>query len=290
MIPDGSTEGRKSTRNGNIIGKCFSYCLKLLINCLMKNNNNVAWKKHENKSPLRLGMGKWKSSIVRLLKCMWNDVISSVLAWLFEKSLDLSYITHDEGAGLGYMESPYSVCGSLTSALPWIVTTPKYINSSQVWYFESPGSFSDSSVYRYECLLCWDDPAEAAALWPLGLQDKNGFKLNLWINDAHGISPDFFLTAFSLWCLQAYCVCCALEWAGKGDLGETYPRGHSLQGSDVVLQSQAAAVIEHGFHSGHVRLHQLLSLVGCFLLQRFHFLLEMLPSQTHTHLNRELNK
>lgn len=138
----------------------------------MKNNNNVAWKKHENKSPLRLGKGKWKFSIVRLLKCMWNDVISSVLAWLFEKSLDLSYITHDEGAGLGYKESPYSVCGSLTSALPWIVTTPKCINSSQVWHFESLGSFSDSSVYRYEYLLCWDDPAEAAALWPLGLQDR----------------------------------------------------------------------------------------------------------------------
>lgn len=68
--------------------------------------------------------------------------------------------------------------------------------------------------------------------------------------------------------------------AGRG----TYPRGHGLQRGDVVLQGQAAAVVEHGFHSGHVRLHQLLPLVGGFLLQRLHLLLEVLPSK-HMHMS-----
>lgn len=74
------------------------------------------------------------------------------------------------------------------------------------------------------------------------------------------------------------CACCEPQQ----DAGQTYPRRNSLQGGDVVLQGQAAAVIEHGFHSGHVRLHQLLPLVGCLLFQRLYFLLEVLQQQTHT--------
>lgn len=71
---------------------------------------------------------------------------------------------------------------------------------------------------------------------------------------------------------------------------ETYPRGDGLQSRDVILQSQAAAVVEHGLHPGHVRLHQLLPLVGCFLLQGLHFLLEVLPGRTRAHISRGPNR
>lgn len=64
----------------------------------------------------------------------------------------------------------------------------------------------------------------------------------------------------------------------KSDSGEALPYlGRvGLQGSQVVLQGQAAPVVQHGLHAGQVSLHQLLLLTGCLLLQRLHHGLEVL--------------
>lgn len=69
---------------------------------------------------------------------------------------------------------------------------------------------------------------------------------------------------------------------GKQSL-RAYPGWVLLQRSQVALQSQAAAVIEQSFHSGHVCLYQLLSLTGCFLLQSLHFFLKTLRAHTRQH-------
>lgn len=62
-----------------------------------------------------------------------------------------------------------------------------------------------------------------------------------------------------------------------------YPGWVLLQRGQVALHSQAAAVVEQSLHAGHVRLHQLLPLAGCLLLQLLHLLLETL--HTHRHIN-----
>lgn len=53
----------------------------------------------------------------------------------------------------------------------------------------------------------------------------------------------------------------------------------SLQGCQVVLQGDATAIIQHGFHTSQVSLHQLLLLTRCFFLQRFHHGLEVLEQR-----------
>lgn len=157
---------------------------------------------------------------------------------------------------------------------------PKFIDSSPSLQLGAP----DPSVEKMSIVLrgfCWRQlPCD-----PLSFKMERT-KVEPVNNSAQSTSPDFSLRGSVLSAPQADCLSvafCRLR-------GKTYPRRNGLQGGDVVLQSQAAAVIEHGFHSGHVCLHQLLSLVGCFLLQRFHFLLEMLPLQTHAHVTREPNK
>lgn len=61
---------------------------------------------------------------------------------------------------------------------------------------------------------------------------------------------------------------------------ETHPRWVSLQGSQVVLQSDAAAIVQHRFHTSKVSFHQLLLLACCLLLQGFHHCLEVLQQRT----------
>ena len=58
-----------------------------------------------------------------------------------------------------------------------------------------------------------------------------------------------------------------------------YPGGVRLQGSQVVLQGQTAAVVQHGLHPSQVSLHQLLLLAGCLLLQGLHHGLEVLQTK-----------
>lgn len=58
--------------------------------------------------------------------------------------------------------------------------------------------------------------------------------------------------------------------------GRAHPRRVGLQGRQVVLQRHPAAVIEHGLHTRQVRLHQLLLLASCLLLQCLHHGLEVL--------------
>ena len=181
--------------------------------------------------------------------------------------------------GLGSFRS-----GSLISTLPWQATIPG--KSPRV----RPRTLSSWEAWRIffgkMCPLCWDSPVEAAALWPFNLREgMNGLRSKL-NNGAHSFSPDCLLMAFGAQSPQARVQ--AVPW--RELWGQTYPRGNGLQSGDVVLQGQAAAVVEHGLHSGHVSLHQLLPLVGCFLLQSLHFLLEMLPLQTHARVTRELNK
>lgn len=62
-----------------------------------------------------------------------------------------------------------------------------------------------------------------------------------------------------------------------------YPGWVLLQGGQVALQSQAAAVVEQSLHSGHVGLHQLLPLAGRLLLQLLHLLLETLHTKRKTY-------
>ena len=45
-----------------------------------------------------------------------------------------------------------------------------------------------------------------------------------------------------------------------------WPRWVRLQGSQVIFQSYASAVIQHGFYSGQMGFHKLLLLTGCFFL------------------------
>lgn len=61
--------------------------------------------------------------------------------------------------------------------------------------------------------------------------------------------------------------------------GRAHPRRVGLQGRQVVLQRHPAAVVEHGLHTRQVRLHQLLLLAGCLLLQRLHHGLEVLKER-----------
>lgn len=57
---------------------------------------------------------------------------------------------------------------------------------------------------------------------------------------------------------------------------ETHPRRVSLQGSQVVLQSNPTAIIQHGFHTSQVSFHKLLLLTCCLFLQGFNHCLEVL--------------
>lgn len=66
---------------------------------------------------------------------------------------------------------------------------------------------------------------------------------------------------------------------GKMCWEETHTWWVSLQGSQVVLQGDATAIIQHGFHTSQVSLHQLLLLTRCFFLQRFHHGLEVLEQR-----------
>lgn len=63
-----------------------------------------------------------------------------------------------------------------------------------------------------------------------------------------------------------------------------------LQGSQVVLQGQAAPVVQHGLHARQVSLHQLLLLTGCLLLQGFHHGLEVLRTMSESYVNLNLGK
>lgn len=68
----------------------------------------------------------------------------------------------------------------------------------------------------------------------------------------------------------------------KNSVYAAYPGWVLLQGSQVALQSQAAAVVKQSLHSGHVGLHQLLALTGRLLLQCLNLLLETLQGGTYT--------
>lgn len=68
-----------------------------------------------------------------------------------------------------------------------------------------------------------------------------------------------------------------------------YPGWVLLQSSQVALQSQAAAVVKQSLNTGHVGLHQLLTLAGRLLLQRLHLLLETLHGHTQLHKRNQIN-
>lgn len=59
----------------------------------------------------------------------------------------------------------------------------------------------------------------------------------------------------------------------------THLGGDGLHGSEVVLQGQAAVIVEYGLHSDEMRLHQPLPLSGDLLLQRLKHRLEVLVSE-----------
>lgn len=59
----------------------------------------------------------------------------------------------------------------------------------------------------------------------------------------------------------------------------THLRGVGLHGGQVVLQSQAAVVVEYGLHPGKMRLHHPLPLSSDLLLQRLQHGLEVLAEE-----------
>ena len=67
-----------------------------------------------------------------------------------------------------------------------------------------------------------------------------------------------------------------LPWPPCCNAPGTYLRGIRLYGSQVVLQSQTAVVVENSLHSGEMSLHQPLPLSGDLLLQRLQHGLEVL--------------
>ena len=80
------------------------------------------------------------------------------------------------------------------------------------------------------------------------------------------------------------CVCVCVNrwrqvWVKEAGVCGVYPGGVRLQGSQVVLQGQTAAVVQHGLHPSQVSLHQLLLLAGCLLLQGLHHGLEVLQTK-----------
>lgn len=62
--------------------------------------------------------------------------------------------------------------------------------------------------------------------------------------------------------------------------GQTYLRGIRLHSSQVVLQGQAAIVVENGLNSFQMSLHQSLPFPSDLLLQRLQHRLEMLFQTT----------
>lgn len=144
--------------------------------------------------------------------------------------------------------------------VPWLqlyhaLSPSRCISSNQVlhWFPGKPVSLLHGKV----CVYCAEMALYRQPPVTFNLLTKNSLGLNLWMTMLLALPP---------------CLLPALP----GSWREAYPRRNSLKSRDVILQGQAPAVVKHGLHSGHVRLHQLLPLVGCFLLQRLHFLLEML--------------